>query len=43
MNAVHWKKLTNESKGKPEQKFYAAFGNFFELVNVFKESSKNLI
>jgi hypothetical protein len=20
-----WKKLTNESKGKPEQKFYAAF------------------
>jgi hypothetical protein len=40
---VHWKKLANESKGKPEQKFDAAFGTIFRLVNVFKEASKNFV
>jgi hypothetical protein len=36
------KKLTSESKGKPEQKFDAAFGTIFRItvVNVFKEASK---
>jgi hypothetical protein len=41
---VHWKKLTNESKGKPEQKFDAAFGTIFsESGSVFKEASKHFI
>jgi hypothetical protein len=35
------KKLTIESKGKPEQKFDAAFGKLSELVSVFKEAIKN--
>jgi hypothetical protein len=26
---IQWKKSTNESKGKPEQKFDAAFGTYF--------------
>ncbi len=30
---VHYKKLTNESKGKPEQKFDAAFGTTFRISN----------
>jgi hypothetical protein len=35
---VNWKKLTNESKGKPEQKFDAAFGTIFsESGSVFKK------
>jgi len=34
-------KFTNESKGKPEQKFDAAFGTILKSVNVFKEASKN--
>jgi hypothetical protein len=38
----YWKKLSNESKGKPEQKFEAAFGTTFR-VSVFKEASKNFI
>jgi hypothetical protein len=36
-------KSTNKSKGKPEQKYDAASEQFFELVNVFKEASKNFI
>ncbi len=38
-------KSTNESKGKPEQKFDAAFGTIFriELVSAFKDASKNFI
>jgi hypothetical protein len=37
------KKSTNESKGKPEQKFDAAFGTIFSItvVSVFKEASKS--
>jgi hypothetical protein len=39
---IHKKKWTNESKGKPKQKFDAAFGKrLLELVSVFKEASKN--
>jgi hypothetical protein len=33
---VHWKKLTNESKGKPEQKFDAAFGTIFRQAKNLK-------
>jgi hypothetical protein len=40
---VHWKKSTNESKEKPEQKSDAAFGTILELVIVFKEASKSFI
>jgi hypothetical protein len=36
-------KTDHESKGKPEQKFEAAFGTLLELVSVFKEASKNFI
>jgi hypothetical protein len=41
----HWKKSTNENKGKPEQKFYATFGTMLRIstVSVFKEASKNFI
>jgi hypothetical protein len=35
-------KFTNESKGKPEQKFDAAFGTTFR-ISVFKEGNKNFI
>jgi hypothetical protein len=34
--------MTYESKGKPEQKFDAAFGKTLESVRVFKESSKKV-
>jgi hypothetical protein len=34
-------KWTNESKGKPEQKFDAE--QFLELLSVFKEAIKNFI
>jgi hypothetical protein len=39
---VHWKKLTNESKGKPEQKFDAAFGTTFRISKRFQRSKQNL-
>jgi hypothetical protein len=35
-------KLTNESKRKPEKKFYVAFGTTFG-ISVFTEASKNFI
>jgi hypothetical protein len=39
----HWRKSTNESKGKMKQKCYAAFGTIFRIVKyVFKEASTNL-
>jgi hypothetical protein len=38
----HWRKSTNESKEKTEQKFDAAFGKFLELVSVFKKSKQKL-
>jgi hypothetical protein len=40
---VHWKKLTSESKEKPEQKFDAAFGTIFRIINCFqkKKPAKN--
>ncbi len=41
---VHWRKSTNESVGKPEQNFDAAFGRSFRIstVNIFKDSSRNI-
>jgi hypothetical protein len=37
-------KKTNESKGKPEQKFEAAYGTIFRISKyIFKEESKNFI
>jgi hypothetical protein len=41
LHCVHWIKLTNESKGKPEQKFDGRLEQFLE--SVFKEESKNFI
>jgi hypothetical protein len=38
---VHWKKSTNESNSKKEQKLDVAFRTMLELVSVFKEPSKN--
>ncbi len=35
--------MTNERKGKPEQKFDAAFGTIFRISKTFKEVSKNFI
>jgi hypothetical protein len=37
---MYTRKLANESKGKPEHKFDAAFGTTFR-ISVFKEASKN--
>jgi hypothetical protein len=39
---VHWRNSTNESEGKPEKKFDAAYSEqSLELVGVFKEASRN--
>jgi hypothetical protein len=35
---VHWRNSTNESEGKPEQKFDAAYGTT-KSVSSFKEAS----
>ncbi len=32
--------MTNESKGKPEQKFDVAFGIIFRISSVFKRSQQ---
>jgi hypothetical protein len=39
---VHWKKLTSENKGKPEQKFDAAFGTIFGIFKCFQRSKQKL-
>jgi hypothetical protein len=40
---VHWKKFTNESKGKPKQKFYGAFfGTIIRISECFQRSKKKL-
>jgi hypothetical protein len=39
---VHWKKSTNESKGKPEQKFDAAVGIIFKISKCFQRSKQKL-
>ncbi len=39
----HWRKSTNESKEKTEQKSDVAFEQFLELVSVFKKASRNFI
>jgi hypothetical protein len=36
------KKLTNESKGKPEQKLSAAFGTTFKISKCFQRSKQKL-
>jgi hypothetical protein len=40
---LHWRKSTNESKEKKEQKFDAAFDQFLELKNIFKVASRNFL
>jgi hypothetical protein len=35
-------KLTNESKGKPEQKFDTAFGTTFRISKCFQRSKQKL-
>jgi hypothetical protein len=37
---VYWRNSTNESEGKPEQIFDAAYGTVFR-ISVFKEASRN--
>jgi hypothetical protein len=39
---VHWKKLTNESKEKPEHKFDAAFGTVFGVSKCLQRSKQKL-
>ncbi len=39
---VHWKKSTNESKGKPEQKFDSPYGTIFIISQCFQRSNKKL-
>ncbi len=39
---VHWKKSTNGSKGKPEQKFDAAVGILFRISKCFQRSKQRL-
>jgi hypothetical protein len=39
---VHWKKSTNERKGKPEQKFDAAFGTNFRISKCLQRSKQKL-
>jgi hypothetical protein len=40
---VHWKKLTNESKGKPEQKYDASFGTILSITVFLKESNSFIL
>jgi hypothetical protein len=40
---LHWRKSTNESKEKTDQKSDVAFEQFLELVSVFKKASRNFI
>ncbi len=40
---VHWRKLTNKSKGQSEQKFDAAFGKIFGIGKCFLRSKQELI
>jgi hypothetical protein len=42
MNNVHLNKSTNESKGKPEQKFDAAFGTTFKISKCFQSRKQKL-
>jgi hypothetical protein len=39
---LYWKKSTNESKGKPEQKFDAAFGTIFRINKCSQRSKQKL-
>ncbi len=39
---VHRKKSTNESKGKLEQKFHAAYGTIFRISKCFHRSNQKL-
>ncbi len=39
---VHLKKLTSESKGKPEQNFDAAFGAIFTIGKCFQRSKQKV-
>jgi len=38
MNTVHWRNSTNESEGKPDQKFNAAYGTIFSIVFSMKQA-----
>ncbi len=39
---VHWRKSTNESEGKPEQKFDVAFGTVFKISKYFQRSKQKI-
>jgi hypothetical protein len=38
----HWRNLTNESEGKPEQKFDAAYGTILRISKCFQRSKQKL-
>ncbi len=42
MYIVHWRQSTNESKGKPEQKFDKAFETLFRICKCFQRSKQKL-
>jgi hypothetical protein len=42
MYIVHWKKSTNESNGKPEQKFVTAFEPILRISKCFQRSKQKL-
>jgi hypothetical protein len=37
---LYWRKSTNESQGKPEHKFEAAFGTIFRISKGFQRSKQ---
>jgi hypothetical protein len=39
---MYTEKITNESKGKPEQKFDAAYGTIFRINKCFQRSKQKL-
>ncbi len=41
-STVHWKKSTNGSQGKPEQKFDAAAGIILKISKCFQRSKQKL-
>ncbi len=40
--AIGWKKSTNDSEGKPEEKFWCGFGTIFRISKCFDRSKQKL-
>ncbi len=41
--SVNTGEIDNEREERPDQKVDVAFGNFFELISIFEEASRNSI